>query len=79
MPKIFEKDGFSFFFYMNEHVPVHVHVRKQGKIAKFEIVNGCAVLVFGKLSKSDMAKAKELATENSELIVRKWFETFGLG
>ena len=42
MPKIFEKDGFSFFFYMNEHEPVHVHVRKQGKIAKFEIVNGCA-------------------------------------
>jgi hypothetical protein len=25
---------------MNEHEPVHVHVRKQGKIAKFEIVNG---------------------------------------
>lgn len=37
MPKIFEKDGFSFFFYMNEHEPVHVHVRKQGKVAKFEI------------------------------------------
>ena len=79
MPKIFEKDGFSFFFYMNEHVPVHVHVRKQGKLAKFEIVNGGAVPVFGKLSKSDMAKAEEFATENSELIVKKWFETFGLG
>ena len=79
MPKIFEKDGFFFFFYMNEHEPVHVHVRKQGKIAKLEIVNGCAEPVFGKLSNADMAKAKELATENSELIVRKWFETFGLG
>ena len=53
MPKIFEKDGFSFFFYMNEHEPVHVHVRKQGKIAKFEIVNGCAEPVFGKLSNAD--------------------------
>lgn len=79
MPKIFEKDGFSFFFYMNELDPVHVHVRKQGKVAKFEILNGCAVPVFGKLSKADMAKAEELATENSELIVRKWFEIFGLG
>ncbi len=48
-------------------------------MAKFEIVNGCAVPVFGKLSNADMAKAKELATENSELIVRKWFKTFGLG
>ncbi|SHM93483.1 MULTISPECIES: DUF4160 domain-containing protein [unclassified Fibrobacter] len=77
MPKIFEAEGFSFFFYMNEHEPVHVHVRKQGKIAKFEILNGYAVPVFGKLSKADMAKASELATENSELIIKKWFEIFG--
>lgn len=77
MPKIFEADGFSFFFYMNEHEPVHVHVRKQGKLAKFEIVNGTARPIFGKLSNADMAKAGELATENSVLIVSKWFEIFG--
>ena len=77
MPKIFEADGFSFFFYMNEHEPVHVHVRKQGKLAKFEIVNGTARPIFGKLSNADMAKAVELATENSMLIVSKWFEIFG--
>ena len=33
MPKIFEQDGFLFFFYMNEHEPVHVHVMRQGKKA----------------------------------------------
>jgi hypothetical protein len=27
MPKIFEEDGYSFFFYSNEHRPIHVHVR----------------------------------------------------
>ena len=42
-------------------------------------MNGCAEPVFGKLSNADMAKAKELATENSELIMRKWFETFDWG
>ena len=77
MPKIFETDGFSFFFYMNEHEPVHVHVKKQGKLAKFEIVNGTARPIFGKLSNADMAKAAALATEKSELIVRRWFEIFG--
>ena len=77
MPKIFEADGFSFFFYMNEHEPVHVHVRKQGKIAKLEIVNGIARPIFGKLSKAETAKAVELATENSMLIVSKWIEIFG--
>jgi hypothetical protein len=52
-------------------------VRKQGKLAKFEIVNGTARPIFGKLSNADMAKAGELATKNSVLIVSKWFEIFG--
>ncbi|MBQ9467344.1 MAG: DUF4160 domain-containing protein [Muribaculaceae bacterium] len=26
MPKIFEYFGFVFFFYSNEHEPIHVHV-----------------------------------------------------
>ena len=40
MPKNLEQDGFTFFFYMNEHLPVHVHVMRQGKKAKLEIVGG---------------------------------------
>jgi hypothetical protein len=26
MPKVFDKDGYRFFFYSNEHLPMHVHV-----------------------------------------------------
>lgn len=78
MPKVFEKDGFCFFFYMNELEPVHVHVVRQGRKAIFEIVDGKAVLVLnGRLSSADIKKAELLATENSALIVRKWFEIFG--
>jgi|SaaInlStandDraft_7_1057024.scaffolds.fasta_scaffold453053_1 hypothetical protein len=39
MPKIFEKDGFKFFFYSNEHKPIHVHVRYGGGEAVFYIEN----------------------------------------
>lgn len=28
MPKIFEYLGFIFFFYSNDHEPIHVHVKK---------------------------------------------------
>lgn len=77
MPKIFEQDGFLFFFYMNEHEPVHVHVMRQGKKAKFEIVGGKAVVkIKGKLSASDLKKAATIASENSGLIETKWHETF---
>ncbi len=37
MPKVFEKDGYRFFFYSNEHTPVHVHVRYGGGEAVFAI------------------------------------------
>jgi hypothetical protein len=30
MPTILEKDGYPFFFYSNEHCPIHVHVRYGG-------------------------------------------------
>jgi hypothetical protein len=40
MPKIFEKDGFKFFFYSNEHLPIHVHVRHGGGEAVFVIKEG---------------------------------------
>jgi hypothetical protein len=37
MPKIFEKDGYRFFFYSNEHRPIHVHVRYGGGEAVFDV------------------------------------------
>ena len=80
MPQVFKVGGYLVYFWVNENdplEPVHVHVRKQGKLAKFEIVNGTARPIFGKLSNADMAKAGELATKNSVLIVSKWFEIFG--
>ncbi|HAE38807.1 MAG TPA: hypothetical protein DCG57_09235 [Candidatus Riflebacteria bacterium] len=35
MPVIFEKDGYKFFFYSNEHDPVHVHVRRMAAAKQF--------------------------------------------
>ena len=38
MPKIYEYFGFIFFFYSDEHEPVHVHVKKSGCESVFEII-----------------------------------------
>ena len=37
MPTIFKKDGYRFFFYSNEHLPIHVHVTHGGGEAIFYI------------------------------------------
>jgi hypothetical protein len=38
MPKIFEYFGFIFYFYSNEHEPIHVHVLHGGKESVFELI-----------------------------------------
>lgn len=45
MPKIFEYFGFIFYFYSNEHEPVHVHVLHDSHESIFEII-----MLDGKLS-----------------------------
>jgi len=40
MPNIFEKDGYRFFFYSNDHRPIHVHVRRGGGEAVFNVEEG---------------------------------------
>lgn len=61
MPKVFEKEGFLFFFYMNEHLPVHVHVMKNGKKAKFAVSESGVLLVAdGGLKPSEIKRRKNL-------------------
>jgi hypothetical protein len=35
MPTVFIKDGFRFFFYSNDHTPIHVHVKRGSGEAVF--------------------------------------------
>ncbi|MCF6311715.1 MAG: DUF4160 domain-containing protein [Verrucomicrobiales bacterium] len=76
MPTVFTKDGFRFFFYSNDHTPIHVHVRKGNGEAVFE-VEGTAVLRESVgLKTKELSKAEDLAEENIELIIQKWHEHF---
>ena len=37
MPTIFNQKGYRFFFYSNDHLPIHIHIEKDNRTAKFEI------------------------------------------
>lgn len=78
MPKIFEKDGYRFFFYSNEHRPIHVpvQVRYGGGEAVFEVEQGVELRESQRLKVRELAKAEELATEHRELILQRWHERF---
>jgi hypothetical protein len=74
MPKVFEKDGYKFFFYSNEHLPIHVHVRHAGGEAVFEVEPIVELRESQGLKVSQLAKAELLAIEYRELIIQKWHE-----
>ncbi len=78
MPSVFTIEGFRFFFYSNDHAPVHVHVQHGGGEAVFEISGGVVSLRESVGVKvSELKRAEEIAVEHMAEIERKWHERFG--
>ena len=76
MPTLFIIFGLRFFFYSNEHLPIHVHVKNADGEAKFEVEN--VILISNKgLKKKDIALASAIIEENKEIIINKWNEYHG--
>lgn len=77
MPRIFEKDGYSFFFYSNEHLPVYVHVRYGGGEAVFNLEDQIELRASHGLKLQELGKAEDLVREHQHLIREKWNEHIG--
>lgn len=66
----------SIFFYSNEHLPIHIHVRNADGEAKFEVEEVKLVSNKG-LKNKDINLAQSLIEENKEIIIAKWHEYHG--
>ncbi len=77
MPLVFEKEGFKFAFYSNNHRPIHVHVRKGDGEAILNFEDGVDLRESAGMKVRELARAQELAEENKEIIIRKWYEHLG--
>ena len=87
MPKIFEYFGFIFFFYSNEHEPIHVHVMHNGCQSIFELImmNGELIEIRVRekagedpLSSKDKKTAESFIRKYSKNIIQKWVKFFVL-
>ena len=85
MPKLYEYFGLIILFYSNEHEPIHVHCKFQGKESKAELIyeNGKFLEVkisdvSGKkpLDSQNLKKFKKLVEIYRDDIVRKWIDFF---
>ena len=79
VPTVFVKEGFRFFFffYGNDHAPIHVHVRKGDGEAVFSVEGGVELRESVGLKLNELRRAEALAEAHREAIVEKWHEHFG--
>ena len=85
MPKVYEYLGLIFFFYANEHLPIHVHVSLGDFESKIELTyeNGILdsiniLVVKGRqpLPDKELAHAMKFVKKYHEGIVEKWTNFF---
>jgi len=85
MPKLYEYFGLIILFYSNEHEPIHVYGKYQGRESKAEIIfeNGefkevRVLVVKGKepLDSKNENRLRKLVEHFREDIVQKWLDFF---
>ena len=75
MPKIYEYFGFIFYFYSNEHEPIHVHVIHGDRESIFDLI-----ISNGELIRIDVRRKKgvEMLNEKekniTEVFIRKFLQ-----
>ena len=74
MPTLLNKNGFKFFFYANEHDPMHIHVMKGEGFAKIELEN--LKIVQNYLKPKDLKSALGIIQDNKNDFIRIWNEWF---
>ncbi|MCB0515468.1 MAG: DUF4160 domain-containing protein [Chitinophagales bacterium] len=75
MPTLFRAFGLRFFFYSNEHEPIHIHISNADGEAKFDVENMIWVGNKG-LKNKDLKLAESLIEENKDLIIKAWHNYF---
>ena len=75
MPKIYEYFGFVFYFYSNEHEPIHVHVAHDGCETIFELILQDGELTeIEKRYKKGIEPLKSDDEEEAMLFIKEYFK-----
>ena len=68
--------GICFFFYMNEHEPIHVHISYGGKKAKIELSPAVRVIYNHGIKEQVMKKAINTCNNYREEFIEEWHKCF---
>ena len=75
-PTLFFYLGLRFFFYSNDHEPIHVHVSSGDAEAKFRIEPEIVLIENNGLKSREIRQSIMAIEENKEVIIERWKEFF---
>lgn len=75
MPELFRFFGMRFFFFSNDHLPIHIHVKNADGTAKFKI-SPVVLLENNGIKSKDISLARDIIEENTEVIIKHWNDFF---
>ena len=75
MPTLLFIFGLRFYFYSEEHLPIHIHVQNGDGKAKIDVAT-CAVLENPEKKPNDLKRATEVVSQYKDEIVKAWNEYF---
>lgn len=78
MPTLFILFGFRFFFWSNEHEPIHVHISNGDAEAKFNLESMTMVDNYG-FKSNELRMIESILEENRKIITERWHEYFKKG
>lgn len=79
MPKVFEVDGYRFFFFSNEgdpREPCHIHIRKGNGLAKYWVEPEVRLEESIDFSSRELRFIENQVRSNRQLIKEAWNEFF---
>ncbi len=78
MPEVLRKMGYTFYFFSNEHLPIHIHVRKGNGEAKFEFKENGKIELKRSINMkvAELKMAQSLAEAYHDEIIDEWIKYF---
>ncbi len=77
MPTVLRKGPYRFIFFSSDRLePVHIHVKRERKIAKFWL-EPVALVKFRGFAKKELHRIERLVIEHQETLLEAWHEYFG--
>ena len=77
MPTILREQGFRFHFFSEEHLPIHIHIKKGGARARIVLEPSITIDKNDGFNPPEMRKIVKIIEQQYDYLIQQWHETFG--